>query len=269
MITLPLLVEPTELQSHLHRPELLIVDLCLPEQYSRGHIPNAVHLDYTQIVASRPPVMGLLPSADSISRTLAAIGLSRDRHIVAYDDEGGGKASRLLWTLHALGHEKISLLNGGLHSWAKEEHPLTNEVTLPQSSDYQANYTGEFIADRHHILERLGAEDFVTLDARSLAEYEGEDIRAKRGGHIPGAKHLDWLEILDRNHNLRLLPPSMLREKLEGLDITADKEVVVYCHSHHRSALSYLMLKLLGYERVKGYPGSWSDWGNQPDTPVE
>ena len=109
----------------------------------------------------------------------------------------------------------------------------------------------------------------MLLDARSTDEYLGSKRFAERGGHIPGAVNLDWMQTMDRNRGLRFKPAEELRTMLTSLGVTPDREVVCYCQSHHRSAHSCMMLKSLGFARVRGYPGAWSDWGNSPDTPIE
>ncbi len=109
----------------------------------------------------------------------------------------------------------------------------------------------------------------VILDTRSPAEFSGIDRRAARGGHIPGAVNMDWSVALDRERNLRLKPAVELRGILDNLGITPDKEVITHCQTHHRSSHTYLMLKALGYPRTRGYPGSWSEWGNDLELPTE
>jgi thiosulfate/3-mercaptopyruvate sulfurtransferase len=268
--TLPLLIEPEELQKHLHDTNLLIVDLSKHSQYEQVHIPGAVYLDYSYITAVNRPAMGLLPDEDQINKVLSAIGFTSESHVVAYDEEGGGKAARLIWTLHALGHFKTSLLNGGLISWYRENHPVTAESTRITDMPCKLTYKNmNVVADVRYILSHLDDPKVALLDARSLGEYTGEKRFAERGGHIPGARHFEWTDGMDQEHNYRLLPDNVLREKLNALGLTPEKEIIVYCQTHHRSALSYFMLKQLGYEKVRGYPGSWSDWGNRLDTPVE
>lgn len=266
---LPLIVEPDALEAALGAEGLLVVDLSDAAIYAQGHIPGAVNLAYGSLIGPRPPATGTIASAGQLSAALSGIGLRPDHHVVAYDGEGTGKASRLLWTLDVIGHEAFSLLNGGLHSWAAEGHPLETTPNIATPSDYRVSIGTEHIADRDYILARLGDPDVVVLDARSAAEYAGTDMRAARGGHIPGAAHLDWMATLDRGRNLRLKPAAELTAMLAERGITPDREVIAHCQTHHRSSQSYVMLKALGFTRIRGYDGSWSEWGNDPDLPVE
>lgn len=264
-----LLIEPDELESHLDDANLVIVDLCKPKQYAQAHVPGARHLGYETLIHIEKPVMGLLPSTEDFSKTISDLGINADSHVVAYDDEGGGRAARLIWTLHVFGHNKTSLLNGGIYSWANEGHPLSDETPDITPSGYSVTNTGKYTADRHYIQQQLDNKKVKLLDARSTFEYSGEKKFAAKGGHIPGAVNYEWTDAMDRNNNLRMLSANPIEQQLTQLGITHDNEVICYCQTHHRSAYSYLMLRILGYENVKGYPGSWSDWGNQPDTPVE
>ncbi len=270
MRDLPLVIEPADLERHLQNPELLIVDLSRHTQYVQTHIPGAVFLDYSQLTGMKKPVMGLLPDSGQLSRALSAAGFSENRHVVAYDEEGGGKAARLIWTLHAIGHFKTSLLNGGLISWYKENHPLSSDPSRLTQGDYRAEYKNmSVVADAEYIMQHLDDGDTGLLDARSTEEYNGTKRYAERAGHIPGARHFEWTRGMDAASNYRLLPAEALKTQLADLQLTEDMEIIVYCQTHHRSAFSYLMLKYLGFERVRGYHGSWSDWGNRDDTPVE
>jgi len=266
---LPLVVEPDELQAALGDDQILVVDLSQAQFYHQSHIPGAAHIDYARLIAAKPPVMGLLPDATQLSALFSSLGLNKTHHVVAYDNEGGGRASRLLWTLEVAGHHRYSLLNGGFNAWRNEAHPIDTRPAVTVAKPYTAHLNNnEAIADKQFILAHLKAAETCLVDCRSPAEYAGQDLRARRGGHIPGAVNIEWSRALDPQQHMRLKSKEELAALYRPAGITADKQVIVYCQTHHRSALSYIVLKSLGY-RVRGYPGSWSEWGNDPDTPIE
>ena len=267
--TLSLILEPDELEAHLQDDNLLIIDLCKDETYLQYHIPGAVHIQYPAILHVEKPVMGLLPDINTLQQVFSAIGLQKDTHVVAYDDEGGGKASRLLWTLDVYGHEHFSLLNGGLHSWANEGHPLDNETVQTTPSQYIIDQEQRGVADKDYILDNLDNENVTLLDNRSIEEFTGSKKFAENAGRIPGAINLDWMLTMDQNRNLRLLPDQQLQQMLDDLGVSAEREIILYCQTHHRSSHTYIVLKHLGYENIKGYPGAWSEWGNLEGMPVE
>lgn len=266
---LPLIIEAEQLHSHLNDNKLLIIDLSQASTYVQYHIPSAIFLDYNWIVRIEHPRMGLLPTEEQLNNVLSAIGLTEDSHVVVYDDEGGGRACRFLWTLDCVGHKNYSLLNGGLQAWANSGFEVTSHIVWPTPSDYKTTLNFEPVATRQYILDHLSHDDVVILDTRNPAEYNGVKVFAARGGHIPGAINIEWTDAMDKEDNLRLKSETELLDMLESHGITKDKMVVTHCQTHHRSAHTYIMLKSLGYENVKGYPGSWSDWGNEPNTPIE
>ncbi len=267
---LPKLVEPDALEEVLEDERLIIVDLSSPANYRKHHVPGAVHLDYPLLTDVEPPVGGLMPPIDQLEMAFSFIGYNQAHHVVAYDDEGGGKAGRLIFTMECLGLHNWSLLNGGMQAWFNEGHPIVHcrpqvEETLPCINYLQPN---PFIVDAEYIMANLGQPHLQLLDARSSDEYRDLARMTQRGGHIPGALNLEWTELMDPTRNNRLLPEAVIRARLDALGLDPAHEVITYCQTAHRSSFSFVVLYLLGY-KVRGYPGSWSDWGNRDDTPIE
>ncbi|MGI9289054.1 MAG: sulfurtransferase [Pseudomonadales bacterium] len=265
----PMLLEAQALADRLEDSELLIVHVASAESYANGHVPGAVHLAPSALVSGVKPATGSLPSAAQLSEIFSALGLNAELHVIAYDDEGGGWAGRLLWTLDVLGHNRYSYLNGGIHAWHAANLPLQTELQQPHPTVYQANIHDQPRAQLDFIMQHLNTANFAVWDARSKEEYEGSKVFALRGGHIPGAVWYEWTDLMDRNANLRLLDLDSIRKTLEQRGLTADKTIVTHCQTHHRSGLTYLVARLLGYSTIKAYDGSWSEWGNRDDTPIE
>ncbi|MBP8029899.1 MAG: sulfurtransferase [Pseudomonadales bacterium] len=267
MNTLPLIVEPAELSAHLADPGLLLVDLCSAEKYRDGHIPGAVHLNTAELIAGTKPAPGMLPTAEQLSALFARIGLTPEKQVVCYDDEGGPWAGRLIWTLDVIGHKNYAFLNGGKTAWVADGLPLeTGENIAPLSPLRLFTLDTRYIADADDILAHLADKNCLVWDARGLDEYTGEKAVSLRGGHIPGAIHCEWTELLDSHRALRLRED--LAGYLQAKGITADKQIVMHCQTHRRSGLTYVAAKSLGYPHIRAYPGSWSEWGNADHFPV-
>ena len=267
---LPRLLEPKELETELGREDLVIVDLCKPDLYARSHVPGALHLKGTQLMSNTPPALGIHPSFAEIESLLSYIGINPSKHVVIYDDEGGGWAGRLAWILDLVGLHQWSYLNGGIVSWIKEGHITQKETNLPNRSDPQigsdfANLSATIGADQ--IINQLGCPHFAIWDARRLEEYTGEITRANRGGHIPGAINLEWIELIDQKNNLRIKQNA--QNILDDFGLTKDKIIATHCQLHQRSSFTYMVARILGYEKITGYGGSWAEWGNLDHTPIE
>jgi len=269
-IDTPWIIDSHQLEQQLNDQNLLVVDMTKRDNYLQAHIPGAVFMDYANIVKHAPPIVGMLPDPEIFSQTLSSLGITPDTYVVPYDEEGGGKAARLMWTLEIAGHKKMSLLNGGIHAWIRDKKPLDVDIPKITPSHYPVSFENRSpVADADYIKAHLNNVDFCVLDTRSKNEYIGVDKRAARAGHIPGAINLDWLDIKRAEDAQCLKSPKELEDMLTELGLSPDKEVVTHCQSHHRSALMYVALKALGFKHVKGYPASWSDWASRNDTPVE
>jgi len=271
---LPLIVEPQQLAEMLDHPDIVIVDVPLKAESHARHVPGARLLDFKQLVGSNDDDIPGVPSPEALSGVMSALGITRDSHVVAYDDEGGGWAGRLLWTLALLGHTRYSYLNGGLHAWQGDGLPLSDTASDWSPSEYHAAYMDtNVMATREDILDRLAAEDpqesVVVWDARSAEEYRGEKGQNARLGHIPGAVHFEWTEAMDRERNLRIRDYAELVTELGARGLNPEQHIVTHCQSHHRSGLTWLVGQALGFSDVRAYPGSWKEWGNRDDTPIE
>ena len=271
MMPTDLLLEPGRLTDFLAScAHPVRSDVGSSENYFKHHLPSAVFFDYRHLILGQPPAPGKLPVTELLSRALAESGIDRDKTVIAYADEGGGKASRLLWTLDLLGFEHLHLVNGGLHAWAQEKLPVEDgSSSAIASSPVNLEFNQAKIADKAFILANLDNPEVLIWDVRTTEEYAGTRPRARRNGHIPGAVNLDWMSTIDRDNGLRYLPDETLVNLLKSKGITVDKTIIPHCHTHHRSAHSAILLKYLGYPNVQASPGSWSEWGNAEDTPVE
>lgn len=266
---LPLLLQPSELQAHLGDAELLIVDLGKESVYQQAHVPGAVHFNVKQLVAGQQPAPGKLAPVEQLSAALSALGLKPELQVVAYDDEGGAAAGRFLWTLELLGHKHYAFLNGGIHAWLAAGLAVEARANNAKPSSYQAQLGDAASADLAYVLTHHRDADHVIWDARSADEYNGSLVRAQRSGHIPGAVNYEWTRALDRADALRLRSLEDVRAELAALGITGEKTVITHCQTHHRSGFTWLLGKILGFPHMKAYAGSWSEWGNLPDTPIE
>ncbi|MDR2877972.1 MAG: sulfurtransferase [Chromatiales bacterium] len=265
----PVFIQAEELAALRSSPKLAIADLSAAPSYAMEHIPGAVHIPAARLSMARPPVMGLLPPEEEIAEVLGEAGITPDSYVIAYDAESGLNASRFLWTLDLIGHTRFSMLDGGLRAWVNAGQETTSDEPDIVATEYRAHFRDEHRADKAWITAHLGNPDMTVLDSRTAAEYHGTDRRAARGGHIPGAINIDWSLALRGGGDLRLRASDELRALFMNAGIRPEHEIVTHCHTHLRSSHAYLVLKMLGYPRLRGYPGSWSDWGNDPNTAIE
>ena len=245
----------------------LLVCVAEAPAFAAGHIPGSVHVAPAELVSGVAPATGRLPDLARLNGLFGRLGYRPDLDILAYDDEGGGWAGRFLWTLDVIGHRRWRYLNGGIQAWAAAGRPIERGTgRQPGQTSVALDIDPSPVAEAADVLQAIGDPEQVIWDVRSLAEYRGERRAAKRAGHVPGAVHLDWLALKNPRDHQRLVPD--LEAQLGRLGILPDKSIITHCQTHHRSGLSYLVGRLLGFPRIRAYHGSWSEWGNRDDLPV-
>lgn len=239
-------------------------------EYERGHIPGAIFVDLDTQLAAPPgagPGRHPIPDAARFAEAMSAAGIDASTHVVAYDDAGGAIAARLWWLLRYFGHERVSVLDGGLTAWVAEGRPLTTEAPQPRGTGFRAVPGGARVVDKAAVRELAARPDAVVLDARAPERYEGTTEPVDpRAGHVPGALSAPFAGNLAPDSTF--LTPVALRERYERLGVGPQKAVVAYCGSGVTACHTLLALHLAGYAEAALYEGSWSDWSSDPSLPA-
>jgi thiosulfate/3-mercaptopyruvate sulfurtransferase len=265
-----LLVSPKELATMIagsgaRRP--LVLDLRPPEAYVAGHIPGAIHLDLWGVSLIDTDPAPLHAFMWMIEHVLASHGVTSATPVVVYDDQSGIRAARAFWFLEYFGHPAVRLLDGGFTAWTAGGLEITRDAAPPPKSEWTGAREERTIATWRDVRGALEKPDVVILDTRTDGEYCGTTVRARRGGAIPGAVHIEWTRNLTHEGDFK--PARELKQMYEDAGVTPDREVITYCQGGYRAAHSYLALRLLGYAKVRTYVGSWKEWGDREELPVE
>ena len=266
MMNYPALLTVDDLKSRLSDPNIQVVQIVSQNQYSNVFIPGAAVITPQELVSGRPPAPGELPTVERLNETLGRIGLDKDKTIVVADDEGGAWAGRLAWTLDAIGHGRWCYLNGGIHAWLAAGEDISSSPAIPVPVQQNLTIGDERRVQLDQLVGELTDSDLLVWDCRTRDEFVGIRNTARRNGHIPGAVHLNWLDLVDAANQMQIAADA--EEQLANHKIVSEKSLVVHCQTHHRSGFTYMLARLLGFPRVRAYAGSWSEWGNHPDTPV-
>ena len=246
-----------------------------PDLYDEGHIPGAVKLHWQEDLQDE--LVRDVVRKEEFERLMGERGIAGDSTVVLYGDKNNWFAAYAYWYLKIYGHEDVRLLDGGRQKWIEEGRELTAGPASPASTTYVAKDRDETIrVRRDEVLAGLGDAGTALVDVRSPQEYSGElqappgyeQEGAARTGHIPGAASIPWATAVRDDGTFKSVDE--LRDIYESKGVTPDKEVRAYCRIGERSAHTWFVLReLLGYEDVKNYDGSWTEWGNLVDVPIE
>ena len=257
-----MLISVAELNSILDDPNVILADTRSFKEYSEGHILGAVHLDLFTFHWIDTTKQGIENFNNQTQNLLSILGVTPKKKVIFYDSVSGMLAARGVWMLMYFSHQNVSILDGGITKWKKENFPLETKPNAFKPSKFSGKINSEIISGFEYIQENL--DNVKILDARSTGEYDGSTIRAAQSGHIPNAINIDW------NQNISDDGTFKNDEELSQMyDYPKDSEIVTYCQGAYRAANTFLVLKKLGFTNVRVYLGSWGEWGNKLELPVE
>src|SRR5919197_705772 len=269
------LVETDWVAQHLDDDSIRIVEVDEnPALYAEAHIPGAIGFDWKQDLQDQVRRDFLTP--DDFGRLMGSRGISNDHTVVLYGDRNNWFAAYTYWYFLYYGHEQVRLANRAPGKWISEGRPTSSDVPSYESASFQTSGPNEAIrAKRDEVLEKFGGAAKL-VDVRSPQEYSGELIAmagyeqegAQRAGHIPGAANIPWAQAVNEDGTFK--SADELRELYQGKGVLNGNDIVAYCRIGERSAHTWFVLhELLGNDNVKNYDGSWTEWGNMVNVPVE
>lgn len=273
------LVDTEWVAAHLDDPNVRIVESDEdPLLYAMGHIPGAVQVDWFSTL--QHPLRRDFLTKEKFEETMSALGIGNDTTVVFYGDKSNWFACYALWLFQYYGHQNVKIMDGGRAKWEQEKRPLVplvKDVPSYERTNYRAKEADKSIrAFRDDVFRHIDAKKPL-VDVRSPKEYSGELLHmpnypqegAMRGGHIPGAVSIPWSQAVNEADST-FKTPEELRALFEGKDIRPEGDIIAYCRIGERSSLTWFVLKyLLGYPNVRNYDGSWTEWGNLVDAPIE
>ncbi len=274
------LVSTSWLAGRLDAPDLVIVDASyyLPdagrngyEEFQEQRIPGAVFFDIDEIADTDSPQPHTMPSPEKFSSRVRKLGIGDGTRVVVYDGAGLFSAARVWWMLRTFGHRDVAILDGGMPKWLAEDRPVDSSPPVERRPmHYTARFSASSVRDKSDVMRAIETGNAQLADARSPGRFRAEEPEPRagmRGGHMPGARNVHYRTLLNDDGTVKATDEIRDVFQKAGIDLT--KPVITTCGSGVTAAILTLGLTLLGHNNNSLYDGSWSEWGSDPDTPVE
>jgi thiosulfate/3-mercaptopyruvate sulfurtransferase len=265
------LVDTAWVQDHMDDKKVRLLDIGGNEQaFAEGHLPGAQFVDLgADFTNPDDPVRGQILTREALSAHMSRLGVAEGDTVVLYDGSSNLLAARAYWVLKYYQHEDARIYNGGIKRWVADGNELTSDVEAVTPTSYAAGEPDPSIrTDWQYVVDHTDDPSTLYCDTRGPEEYAGTDARSARGGHVPGAINVNWTSAVNEDGTFK--EAATLDELYSNAGFDRDKEVITYCQTAVRGAHTWFVLKeLLGYPKVRNYDGSWEEYGNNPDSPIE
>lgn len=265
------LIEISSLDSYSKGEDVILLDIRKPKGFAKGHIPSALNIWRPDIRDEENSIEGLMATKEKMEELLSSLGATPESNIIVYDAKGNPDAARFWWIMNFYGNKNVYLLDGGFTAWKSFNKTASTEKTVPNSTNYKFKMikSKSLFASKEIVSLAISDTNYIIIDTRSIAEYSGEKQKgnAARAGRIPNSTLINYDENVDYENAMKFKSLETLKEIFK--DINPNKNVITYCQSGVRSALTtFVLTELLDYKNVKNYDGSWLEWSGDTTLPI-